>query len=381
MSHRRRSSGFNATRKIEMVPIQGDGRMKFRILIALLLPVVCYSNAFGQAGHRLVEGVIEGAAYAVAKPKEWNGVLVLVAHGFRPPDAPLVHGFNPDYQAYRYLLQDGWMVAATSYRRNGVIISDAIKDLDNLRDHINTEFGAPKRILVDGSSMGGIIGTRMAETRFEAYHGILAKGAALRMTAPEESYKLTAKPKIPLLFLSNQDEMDAVRQYAREAENAPCRPVVWEIGRDGHVNINAREHEAALRALDTWAATGEVDRSAEATIPNPPAISSAVFEDGGAYGSITEVSSDFGNINTDIIMKDLEILGIDRRDSFNVIYGNKTVGVLFGTTYSDVPRGKWVGFISWEGVLRIARNFENAAQALGCKTGDRVLITAVPRDN
>ncbi|SVA82208.1 uncharacterized protein METZ01_LOCUS135062 [marine metagenome] len=355
--------------------------MKFRMLIALLLAVSCFSNAFGQTGHLLLEGVIEGAAYAVAKPKEWNGVLVLVAHGFRPPDAPLVHGFNPDYQAYRYLLQDGWMVAATSYRRNGVIISDAIRDLDNLRAHIFSEFGGPKRILVDGSSMGGTIGTLMAETRFEAYHGVLAKGAALGMNDSAEPFRLMFTPKIPILFLSNQDEIDQIRQYAREAEEkAPSRPVVWEIERDGHVNINAREHEAALRALDRWVATGEVDRRAEATMPNPPAVSRAEFKDGGAYGSITEVSSDFGNINTNIIMKDLEILGIDRRDSFNIMCGNKTVKVVFGTTYSDVPRGEWIGFISWEGILRIARNFENAAQALGCKTGDRVLITAVTSD-
>lgn len=347
------------------------------LVVCMGVLVLSGGQAHTQENYSMHEGTIEGAQFAVAKPVNWEGTLVLVAHGLRAADAPIVHGFNPEYKGYRYLIQDGWMIAATSYRRNGVIISDAVADLDNLLNHVTKEFGAPKRVLVDGSSMGGIIGTLMAERPLETYHGVLAKGAALGMIDSRSPLKLTYTPKLPLLFLSNQDEVAQVQRYAEKVVSGSTDPVVWKIERDGHVNINAREHEAALRALDRWVGTGEIERNAEATMPNPPAVSKAVFLNGSAIGLVTEVTSDFGNINTDLIMTDLEKIGIDRRDTFMVRSGDKSVSVVLGTDYGDVPRGEWVAFISWEGMLRIARNFDNAAEGLGCKTGDSLTITAI----
>jgi pimeloyl-ACP methyl ester carboxylesterase len=349
------------------------------LIVCVAALVLSASQVRAQESYKLHEGTIGGAQFAVAEPATWNGTLVLVAHGLRAADAPIVHGFNPDYKGYRYVIQDGWMIAATSYRRNGVIISDAVTDLDNLLGHVTKEFGTPKRVLVDGSSMGGIIGTLMAERSLKTYHGVLAKGAALGMSDSRTPFKLTYTPQLPLLFLSNQDEVAQVRRYAEKVDNDSIAPVVWKIERDGHVNINAREHEAALRALDRWVGTGEVERNAEATMPNPPAISKAVFRNGGAHGSVTEVTSDFGNINTDFIIADLEKIGIDRRDTFTVKSGSNSVSVVLGTDYGDVSRGEWVAFISWEGMLRIARNFDNAAEGLGCKTGDSISIMAIDR--
>lgn len=354
------------------MPILSNACNRFVVLVILFL--ISVSDAPAQTTYQTQEGDIDGARFTIAAPGKWSGHLLLIAHGLREEDAPLYPGLNTEYPAYRNLLTDGWMIAATSYRRNGIIVVDAVEDIDKLRKHIIEQYGKPERILVDGSSMGGTIAVLIAETRADDYHGALAKGASLTIRDLNRPFHISSTPKIPLLFLSNQDEIGPIQAYAEQASQAPVTPAVWEVKRDGHVNINDREHEAALRALDQFVETGKIERNMDATIPPHPAISSAEFKDGGAYCRISNITTDFGNINTDLIEKDLQKLGITLRSSFTVTFGDTTVSVVSGTTYGDAPRGEWVGFISWEGTLRLARNYDNAAKTLGCQEGGRLFI-------
>jgi pimeloyl-ACP methyl ester carboxylesterase len=349
-----------------------------RLLIAL--GILLGTDAPAQSAYRVQEGTINGAHFAIAEPREWNGHLVLVAHGYRPPDSPLMTSLNPEYTPYRTLLSEGWMVAATSYRRNGLIIEDAIGDLDSLRSHISEQYGTPKQILIDGSSMGATIAVLIAETHSGAYQGALARGAALYIDDPREPFRLSSTPQIPLLLLSNQSEIELVRQYAEQSAGAPVVAAVWEIKRDGHVNINSREHEAALRALAQFVETGEIERTRDATIAPPRAVSSAEFRDGGTYGRIREISQSYGNLYTDLVESDLSKLGIIKGSSFTVSHGDDTVTVMLGASYSDVPRGDWIGLFNSEGLLQIARNFENAARTLGCRQGDGLFIRPIEQD-
>ena len=73
--------------------------------------------------------------------------MLLLAHGFRDEKAPLVAELNPEHLACRTLLDEGWVVATTSYRRNGMIIRDAITDLENLRAHIAATCGEPRQVI------------------------------------------------------------------------------------------------------------------------------------------------------------------------------------------------------------------------------------------
>src|SRR5258707_4017357 len=74
-------------------------------------------------------GEIEGAKFTLLRPHTWNNRVLLLAHGLRDADRPLVADLFPEHLAYRALLDEGWIIAKTSYRRNGVIVADAIKDL------------------------------------------------------------------------------------------------------------------------------------------------------------------------------------------------------------------------------------------------------------
>jgi len=63
-------------------------------------------------------------------------------------------------------MKQGWIVAMTSYRREGLIVADAMKDVNNLRNFICNEQGYPYWVLLEGRSMGGAIVTYIAEMEY-----------------------------------------------------------------------------------------------------------------------------------------------------------------------------------------------------------------------
>lgn len=95
---------------------------------------------------------------------------------------------------------------------------------------------------------------------------------------------------------------------------------------------------------------------------------------GEVEGSVTDVTADYGNIDTDITYQQLESLGVNAGDEFTIKFGGKRVTAHFGTTYGDVPKGEWVGVLNGMGTLRLARNFANAAETLGVRAGDTLTI-------
>jgi pimeloyl-ACP methyl ester carboxylesterase len=319
-------------------------------------------------------GTLEGSIYTIAKPENWQGSLLLIAHGLRPENADLSASLDLNRSVYAKLLDLNWMLASTSYRRNGLIIHDAVEDLENLRKHIIKTHGEPKRILIMGDSMGGAIGVLIAETLFEHYDGILAVGAALHVRDPEESLSPSYLPQIPLLFLSNQDELAEPEEYVSRTTRAQFPPALWKVARDGHVNVSDSEREAALLALNEYINSGHIEHNKDGTIAGQFQASTAEHTQAGASGEITQITDVFGNFFTSYVADDLGRLGVERESYFHLSFGEHTVRVYWGATYSDVSKGEWVAFISPEGNLMVARNMENACETINCKINDRVLL-------
>ena len=92
-------------------------------------------------------------------------------------------------------------------------------------------------------------------------------------------------------------------------------------------------------------------------------------------GAVAYVSEDHGNVDTDISLATLTASGINKGDLFTVTHGDRSFDVYMGDTYSDVPKGDFVGFINSAGTLRIARNFDDAAAALGVAVGDSLTVS------
>ena len=99
-------------------------------------------------------GVYRGAGYRYEVPENWNGELVMWAHGFRGTDARLF--FNPEEVPFRkWLLENGYAWAASTYSENNYSVGNAVVDTTRLTRLFRREVKRPKRTYIAGVSMGG----------------------------------------------------------------------------------------------------------------------------------------------------------------------------------------------------------------------------------
>jgi hypothetical protein len=104
-------------------------------------------------------GVLNGAAYRIEVPTNWNGKLVMYAHGFRGEGASLTVS---DPTIRRHLIDNGYAWAASSYSTNFYDVRAGVEDTNALALAFNTiaaangrTLAAPNRIYITGHSMGG----------------------------------------------------------------------------------------------------------------------------------------------------------------------------------------------------------------------------------
>lgn len=362
-----------------------------RVLFCFVLACV-FAAGTGTAAPKIQRGEIEGAQFAWAQPTRWNKSVLLIAHGLVEESAPVEINFNPDHAAYKKLTDEGWIVAATSYRRNGVILADAMKDLDNLRAEIVRRVGQPERVIVEGDSMGGAIAVLLAEREPELpeprYQGVIAVDPALALREPDSAITgLSMQPKIPVVFLCNRSEIDGARGYRDlnfPRDVRPFIPALLRLNRDGHVNVNQAERLFAIRYLNSWLDTGSAPLNTaspnlgyiDATrIPDPQP--SRVFLDADERGftaHVTEISGRFGNLLLDAQPEDFEKIGLSPNAFFQVTIRERSFRVLFGRDFNSVKRGEWVAFVNADGFFWLSRNFASAAKAADCELGDLVRI-------
>ncbi|WP_246939321.1 hypothetical protein [Bacillus pinisoli] len=115
-------------------------------------------------------GVHNGAGYRIEVPKNWNGELVLYAHGYRGTGLELTVS-NPRIR--EHFLKQGYAWAASSYRTNGYDVAQGVKDTHALGTLFNGLVGKPKKTYITGHSMGGHITAVAAEHYGSTYNGAL----------------------------------------------------------------------------------------------------------------------------------------------------------------------------------------------------------------
>lgn len=116
-----------------------------------------------------------GANYVLCMPDGWNGTLLIFAHGYVPPQEPLLT-FPPieDTPLEEVIQQQGYALAASSYSSNGLAVLEGLDDSAELVDLFAEEWEAPERVFIVGASMGGLIATLGAETLPDTFDGALA---------------------------------------------------------------------------------------------------------------------------------------------------------------------------------------------------------------
>jgi hypothetical protein len=115
-------------------------------------------------------GVHGGAGYRIEVPENWNGDLVLYAHGFRGSGLELTIT-NPPIR--EYLIDHGFAWAASSYATNGYDVTQGVKDTHDLGTLFNGLVANPRRVYFTGTSMGGHITGVAIEQYRNAYDGAM----------------------------------------------------------------------------------------------------------------------------------------------------------------------------------------------------------------
>ena len=121
-------------------------------------------------------GIHTGAGYRVEVPDNWNGSLVMWAHGFRGTGLELTVDNHP---LRELLIPLGYAWAASSYSRNDYDVTTGVQDTHALAKRFNGLVGKPDRIYMTGASMGGHITAVSIEQYKNTYDGALPVCGAL----------------------------------------------------------------------------------------------------------------------------------------------------------------------------------------------------------
>jgi hypothetical protein len=105
-----------------------------------------------------------GAYITAAMPKNWNGDLVVFAHGGPSLVPPTATSSRSDLDKYAYAVRRGYAWVASTYRREGYGVAMAAADTDDARRFFVAQIGKPRRTVLHGASYGGLVGAKLIET-------------------------------------------------------------------------------------------------------------------------------------------------------------------------------------------------------------------------
>ncbi len=105
----------------------------------------------------------KGGFYWIATPADWNGVLVVHAHGGPRLGEPEIDDPLEDLERFSMLVDQGYAWAGHTYRRGGYGVRMAAEDTEDLRRIAWDHLGRPRLTLLHGQSWGGNVAAKAAE--------------------------------------------------------------------------------------------------------------------------------------------------------------------------------------------------------------------------
>jgi hypothetical protein len=140
-------------------------------LSALLLFSLYPGFAEAADGPGRYEGVLGNAPYLINVPPDWNGGLVVFAHGYEGEGAGTgtVRSSPLDF----HLTKHSYAWAASGYRSWGYRPDWFLLDLLALKAHFVDRFGQPRWTIIHGQSMGGHVSISSLELHPDTYQGAL----------------------------------------------------------------------------------------------------------------------------------------------------------------------------------------------------------------
>ena len=148
------------------------------LLLASILPA-SIATAQGHVGLPVDwTGTLNGAPFRIRVPENWNGTLLVFAHGY---DGlwPVPSASFPRIPVEDQLLILGYAMAGSAYRNPGWAVKEGIQNTLALTNYFRGHVGNPDRIILWGASMGGLI----TQASIEKYPGIYDAGIPICATS------------------------------------------------------------------------------------------------------------------------------------------------------------------------------------------------------
>ena len=226
----------------------GSPRRAFVALLVLGLVLVAPRAPWSDAPRALAQrpainrsGVLGGAQYLIAVPENWQGGLVVFAHGIQRGTGP-GDVTRPPIASHIAAAGHAWI--SSGYRAREYQPHLFIEDLVALRELFLKEIGPPRWTLIYGQSMGGHIVVASLELRPGLYQGGLAEcglvdgiGIADYLMAYTAAAELIAG--VPLFDLPDRDA------FAR----AVGEGVVPALGMPGSYTARGRQFDSVVKYL------------------------------------------------------------------------------------------------------------------------------------
>lgn len=122
-----------------------------------------------------------GAFYLIAMPADWNGHLVVHAHGGPFLGDPTAKRIEEDLKRWSIVPRAGYAWAGSSFRQGGVAVRAAAQDTERVRKIFVQHVAKPKLTVLHGQSWGANVAAKGAEMLGAAkpYDGVLLTSGVL----------------------------------------------------------------------------------------------------------------------------------------------------------------------------------------------------------
>jgi pimeloyl-ACP methyl ester carboxylesterase len=130
------------------------------------------------AGSKATFGTLGRAGYEIEMPDDWNGEVVLYAHGFAGFGTEVAVQ-TPPAALRSYLITNGFAWVASSYSENGYDPGIGADDTLALKQFFVQQFGTPKHTYIVGASMGGNVIALALEHQATEWDGAFSMCGAL----------------------------------------------------------------------------------------------------------------------------------------------------------------------------------------------------------
>jgi len=158
-----------------------------------------------------------GAFYLVAIPAQWNGILVLHAHGGPTLGAPNAARSVEDLQRWAVVVKAGYAWGGTTFHQGGVAVHAAAQDTERLRRIFVRHIAQPKLTILHGQSWGASVAAVAAATFTDdgaghhPYDGVLLSSGVL--AGGSHAYDFRLDLRVIYQSLCNNHPLPTEPQY------------------------------------------------------------------------------------------------------------------------------------------------------------------------